>query len=95
MFICLFSSVYYTAWYANNKNNLTHLDIDMTSYVDNSDAYNLFVRFGNWILMFGNFVPISLLVTLEMVKFTQGQFISNDSEYMTSYANGVVIPCAV
>jgi phospholipid-transporting ATPase len=36
------------------------------------------VRFGNWILIFTNFVPISLLVSLEMVKFIQGILISKD-----------------
>lgn len=33
---------------------------------------------GNWILLFTNFVPISLLVTLESVKFIQGKFIMQD-----------------
>jgi len=30
---------------------------------------NFFVKWGTWILIFTNFVPISLLVTLEMVKY--------------------------
>ena len=33
---------------------------------------------GSWILIFCNFVPISLLVTLEMVKFWQGAFMDYD-----------------
>ena len=33
---------------------------------------------GSWILIFCNFVPISLLVTLEMVKFFQGSFMDMD-----------------
>ena len=33
---------------------------------------------GTWILIFTNFVPISLLVTLEVVKFWQAIFISWD-----------------
>lgn len=33
---------------------------------------------GSWILIFCNFVPISLLVTLEMVKFFQGSFMDFD-----------------
>lgn len=36
------------------------------------------MRLGNWILIFTNFVPISLLVTLEMVKFIQGKLMSLD-----------------
>lgn len=33
---------------------------------------------GNWILIFTNFVPISLLVTIEVVKFIQAKFIMWD-----------------
>jgi phospholipid-transporting ATPase len=35
-------------------------------------------NFGSWFLAMMNFVSISLLVTLEMVKFTQGMFIEYD-----------------
>jgi len=37
-------------------------------------AYNFQVfiaRVGTWVLIFTNFVPISLLFTMEMVKYTQ------------------------
>jgi phospholipid-transporting ATPase len=36
----------------------------------------MFKKWGSWILLFTNFVPISLIVTLEMVKFIQGIFIT-------------------
>lgn len=42
-----------------------------------SETTNLFVNWGSWILLFTNFVPISLIVTLEMVKYLQGINISN------------------
>jgi phospholipid-transporting ATPase len=45
-----------------------------------SAAYVFFTGVGTWILMFTNFVPISLLLTLEMVKLWQAQFI--ETEYM-------------
>lgn len=35
-------------------------------------------RVGTWILIFTNLVPISLLVTMGMVKYIQGMFISWD-----------------
>jgi phospholipid-transporting ATPase len=35
-------------------------------------------KFGTWILIFTNLVPISLMVTAEMVKLFQGQFMAND-----------------
>jgi phospholipid-transporting ATPase len=95
MLICFFGAVYYTIWYINCKENVPYLGIDWSGTTDHSFTYNLFVRLGNWILMFGNFVPISLLVTLEMVKFIQAIIIAKDHEYMTSYANGLVTPCVV
>ena len=70
MIICSIASVIYTVWYYKDSDSIPYLEINTASYADNSISYNLFARFGNWILMFGNFVPISLLVTLEMVKFT-------------------------
>lgn len=44
---------------------------------------NLFIKWGSWILLFTNFVPISLIVTLEMVKYIQGINISN-ADYLTN-----------
>lgn len=38
----------------------------------------LFKTIGTWILIFTNFVPISLLVSLELIKFWQAMFISYD-----------------
>ena len=37
-------------------------------------------RAGTWLVLINNIVPISLLVTLEMVKYIQGMFISWDIE---------------
>lgn len=39
----------------------------------------LFIQLvGSWVLMLVNFVPISLILTLELVKFWQGLFMSTD-----------------
>ena len=38
------------------------------------------VRAGTWLVLINNIVPISLLVTLEMVKYVQGLFIAWDIE---------------
>lgn len=38
----------------------------------------MIARIGTWILIFTNFVPISLLLTMEMVKYIQGMFIGWD-----------------
>ena len=54
------------------------MQIDLNGVKNNASYYNFFVIFGNWILIFTNFVPISLLVTLEMVKFFQAILIAFD-----------------
>lgn len=56
--------------------------------IDTKDAENnvgpqLFIKWGTWILIFTNFVPISLLVTVEMVKFIQGILITLDDNCKT------------
>jgi magnesium-transporting ATPase (P-type) len=50
----------------------------------NNFLRSFFERLGTWILIFTNFVPISLLVTLEMIKFIQAKFICWDVEMYCS-----------
>jgi phospholipid-transporting ATPase len=83
LIFCLFSSLYGAVWYTHHSEELSYLEIDRNRAEDNSFAYNLIVRYGNWLIIFQNFVPISLMVTLEMVKFIQGIFISNDLKMKT------------
>lgn len=45
---------------------------------NNSSFQNYLIAFMEWFLALMNFVSISLLVTLEMVKFFQGYFIEED-----------------
>lgn len=67
--VCTFSTLYYSFWYDSNRKLLPYLYITLNGTQNDSFAYNLFLRFFSWILIFAKFVPISLLVTLEMVKF--------------------------
>jgi phospholipid-transporting ATPase len=48
--------------------------------IKNGQGWFVFLlsRLGTWILIFTNLVPISLLVTMEMIKYIQGMFISWD-----------------
>jgi phospholipid-transporting ATPase len=53
------------------------------SYLDYSqfkDSWGLiFIKtIGTWVLILTNFVPISMLVTLEVIKFWQGMFMTYD-----------------
>lgn len=47
-------------------------------YEDTYGAFTFITRIGTWVLIFTNLVPISLLVTLDMVKFLQAKFIKWD-----------------
>jgi phospholipid-transporting ATPase len=74
--ICFFSAIVYVVWYHTSKN-------DTEQYLElkesNDHEFVIFILlFFSWFLIFTNFVPISLMVTLEVVKFMQGIFIAWD-----------------
>lgn len=52
-------------------------NLNLPQWSDYSNTYQLLVKWGSWILLFTNFVPISLIVSLEMVKYIQGINMSN------------------
>ena len=49
------------------------------SYVD-GETSNFFFNFLTFVILYNNLIPISLLVTLEFVKFIQAKFIHWDVE---------------
>lgn len=79
VFIILVTMVFsfgliYAIWEENNKGIVRN-------YINGrprSFLFNLFVRAGNWLLILGNFVPISMLVTLELAKLVQSRLIAID-----------------
>mmetsp|Transcript_6081 Transcript_6081/g.10321 ORF Transcript_6081/g.10321 Transcript_6081/m.10321 type:complete len:363 (+) Transcript_6081:642-1730(+) len=66
-----------TDWLVSNRESVNYLG-DLLG--DNKESFStmLINQCGTWILIFTNFVPISLMVTLELVKFWQGMFMSSD-----------------
>lgn len=44
-----------------------------------------FIRMGTWLLLLTNFVPISLIVTFEMVKYLQAWFMECDVDMVCEY----------
>lgn len=81
--ICIIAGIIYSSWESSNHIVLSRYMLDRSRIW----IANLFIRMGNWILIFGNFVPISLMLTLETVKFLQGGLISIDKG-MVSF-NGI------
>lgn len=76
--LCLLSSVIYTIWFTRSEES-TEQYLDLSVRTNNIPAM-LVIQFFTWMLIFTNLVPISLIVTLETVKFIQGWFISWDLE---------------
>lgn len=72
--LCLIACTYGTIW--NFTNSFPYLDGPVID--PNDSQHNIFYfwvkTFSTWLLIFTNFIPISLLLTLELVKFFQGIF---------------------
>ena len=72
--ICLLSAAYNCIWVNVRGNSISYLGFNYV-FNNNSAFQSYIISFMEWFLALMNFVSISLLVTLEMVKFFQGYFI--------------------
>jgi phospholipid-transporting ATPase len=86
-------AIFYLAWLNSHFQDLkSYVFVSENSKNSAGGFLFFFYRIGTWTLIFTNLVPISLLVTLEMVKFIQGMFISWD---ITIYDQGTQTPAKV
>lgn len=72
----------------NNEDKAIYLDIESeikegSYWLQQFPQLIYIVRVGTWILLLTNFVPISLLVTTEMVKFIQARFMEWDVDLIS------------
>jgi hypothetical protein len=75
--VCISSAAYDFIWTKNFGVNISYLGFAYTE--ETKSQTSLFtVAFMLWFIALMNFVSISLLVTLEMVKLLQGYFIEQD-----------------
>jgi phospholipid-transporting ATPase len=72
MLLTLLSAVLAASWSSSFLDLYDYLHTDVNFLYRNE----IFTKWGSWVLLFTNFVPISLIVSLEMVKFIQGIYIS-------------------
>ncbi|XP_043252850.1 probable phospholipid-transporting ATPase IA isoform X4 [Colletes gigas] len=74
LLLCVLSAVFNVLWTKANKDGLWYLGLkeEMTK----NFAFNLLT----FIILFNNLIPISLQVTLEVVRFVQATFINMDIE---------------
>lgn len=75
--ICIFAASYDLIWQQQVGVNISYLGYD---YSENTKTnfQNWTVAFMLWFIALMNFVSISLLVTLEMIKLSQGYFMTQD-----------------
>ncbi|XP_071642115.1 probable phospholipid-transporting ATPase IA isoform X4 [Temnothorax longispinosus] len=74
LLLCILSAIFNAVWTNANKEGLWYLGLqeEMTK----NFAFNLLT----FIILFNNLIPISLQVTLEVVRFVQATFINMDIE---------------
>ncbi|XP_071561115.1 probable phospholipid-transporting ATPase IA isoform X5 [Temnothorax nylanderi] len=74
LLLCILSAIFNAVWTNANKKGLWYLGLqeEMTK----NFAFNLLT----FIILFNNLIPISLQVTLEVVRFVQATFINMDIE---------------
>lgn len=79
MTISIIGAMFNTIWQLANPGSLTsYLGLEPEDIDFLSSIANFMIKFGTWFLMLSNIVPVSLLVTLEIVKFIQAYFINQD-----------------
>mmetsp|Transcript_3580 Transcript_3580/g.7693 ORF Transcript_3580/g.7693 Transcript_3580/m.7693 type:complete len:1191 (-) Transcript_3580:28-3600(-) len=76
--ICVVAAILSGYWYGLNiKHTQEYLDLES---LDQPIYILMIYQFLSWMLIFSNFVPISLIVSLEMVKFLQALSITKDPD---------------
>ena len=68
----LYSSIAFGILNGINENNLGYVS---QSY---SLVAGIFFTWGSWFISFSNFIPISLLVTVDLVRYGQGMKLNKD-----------------
>jgi phospholipid-transporting ATPase len=85
-----FGSSFYQ-WYFSQKLLYMEFDKDELFNSKNSIILSWPIYLGQWLLILNNFIPISLLVSHEMVKYGQAMLICKD-EKMKSFLYGEIAP---
>uniref|UniRef100_A0A8C9YFX7 Phospholipid-transporting ATPase n=1 Tax=Sander lucioperca TaxID=283035 RepID=A0A8C9YFX7_SANLU len=79
--ISLVCSIGQTIWKYQYGNDAWYMDLNY------GGAANFGLNFLTFIILFNNLIPISLLVTLEVIKFTQAFFINWDTDMLYEPTN--------
>jgi len=78
IFLSVIACIFYYFWLQRQNGFIFYIFPSSKKFIFD---FKVFVqRVGTWVLIFTNLVPISLLVTLEMIKYVQGMYICWDIE---------------
>ena len=75
--ICLLATLTNGIWTNRRGQYISYLGFEYT-VGSQTNLQNFVIEFMLWFIALMNFVPISLLVTVELVKFAQAYFIMQD-----------------
>jgi len=80
--LCCFGVITTYFYYVNSADNMWYQDIDSDGYSHDDSTYleDSFLTFFTYLILTSLLIPISLYVTMEMVKFIQAYFISVDEQ---------------
>ncbi|CAB4061238.1 DRS2 [Lepeophtheirus salmonis] len=78
--IFLFLILVFIALFSSTASSFLTISGQALPYLGGSDEHNFFMNFMTFIILYNNLIPISLQVTLEMVRFIQAYFINWDRE---------------
>ena len=78
--LALMAAIIGTIQTKSRDDNVKYLTSNLSNSSSSNDSVGILMvqLTGSWILMLTNFVPISLMLTLELVKFWQGMFMGYD-----------------
>jgi len=79
--IIVFAAGYSTIWNSSNQDTTdSYLGWSLNdNNIESNFVMSMLINLGSWLLIFVAFIPISLVVTLEIIKFFQAIFITWDA----------------
>ena len=77
---CLLAAILYAFFRYNNESSMYYVD-----WKDNSIFFDSVLIFFSYYVLLSTFIPISLIVSIEIIKVFQAYFINNDKLMYSSF----------
>jgi magnesium-transporting ATPase (P-type) len=86
LFLCLIVAIFDAVFVSSHRDTDTYI-----SFGSYSTGFDAFLMFCSYFVLINTMIPISLIVSIEIVKFSQSYFIDKDrlmySAFRKKYAN--------